>query len=411
MEESERRSGAVGRTATPGLGSLTGREGNRVEQSEHGDIEHAGLAVGRDKTQDHVTYRLIGDIAAQPLLSTSRVECYGLFEDPADLVDGMFEESAPCARSGLVVHVASPLRQQHKDDVSRLDAPRDALACEESFAMEIRQPLVRCMSRMTFCYGPFPNQDGDLHLPDAKAPAVVCLLHGGFWRLPHGRNQFSAVADVLAERGYAAWNIGYRRVGEHGGGWPGTLEDVADAIDHLAALTESVAPLDLKRVAVVGHSAGGQLALYTCADRRGFRGRPSKPRRVQPIAVAGLAAVTDMEAAYDLDLGGGAVRAWLGSTSERRHDSHSRSSPIRLLPLNITQLIVHGSLDDTVPPHFAREFARAARSAGDTVQYVELAGAGHMDFLDPSSEACGTLFEWLDVTLEVPHGNSRTADS
>jgi acetyl esterase/lipase len=260
---------------------------------------------------------------------------------------------------------------------------------------------------MTFCYGPFPSQEGDLYLPDVKTPAVVCLLHGGFWRLPHGRHQLSAIAEALAERNYAVWNIGYRRIGERGGGWPGTLDDVACAIDHLASLTDTVAPLDLKRVAIVGHSAGGQLALCAGSDRRGLREKPTQPRRVRPIAVAGIAPVTDLEAASDLELGGGAVRAWLGKASASKHDPYACHSPIRLLPLNTRQLIVHGSLDDTVPPHFARDYVHAARGAGDTVRFVELPGIGHMDLLDPSSQSCGALFEWLDVVLEARPATAR----
>jgi len=88
--------------------------------------------------------------------------------------------------------------------------------------------------KRTISYGDSNDQQADLHLPDAAGPPVVCLLHGGFWRMPHGRDQMDAVAGNLVARGFAVWNIEYRRLGASGGGWPGTLDDVRAGIDHLA---------------------------------------------------------------------------------------------------------------------------------------------------------------------------------
>src|SRR5688572_18692450 len=115
----------------------------------------------------------------------------------------------------------------------------------------------------TFNYGRDDQQAGDLSLPGAARPPVVCLLHGGFWRMPHGRAELAPIARDLCTRGFAVWNLEYRRVGAPGGGWPGTLQDVGAGIDHLATLAADGIGLDLDRVAVVGHSAGGQLALWS----------------------------------------------------------------------------------------------------------------------------------------------------
>jgi acetyl esterase/lipase len=114
----------------------------------------------------------------------------------------------------------------------------------------------------------------------------VCLLHGGFWRMPYGRDEMDAIARDLAARGFAVWNLEYRRVGAPGGGWPGTLDDVGAGIDHLATLVGEGVNLDLERVAVVGHSAGGQLALWSAS-----RASP----RVRVAAAAGLAPVADLD--------------------------------------------------------------------------------------------------------------------
>lgn len=256
----------------------------------------------------------------------------------------------------------------------------------------------------TFRYGPHEFQDGELHLPDASRPTgspipVVCLLHGGFWRMPHGREQMAAIAADLATRGYAAWNIGYRRVGGPGGGWPGTPGDVALAVDHLATLAEDGFDLDLERVVVVGHSAGGQLALCVSARGAGARFRPSS---VRPVAAAALAAVGDLARAHALSVGNGAVAAFLGGTPDEMPDRYAAASPKALLPLGVRQLVVHGGRDEALPVDLSREYASAARASGDEVDFVELPAAGHMDFLDPHGAAHAVLCAWLADALRLP---------
>lgn len=237
-------------------------------------------------------------------------------------------------------------------------------------------------------------------------PAVVCLLHGGFWRMPYGREQMSAIATDLASRGYAVWNIEYRRIGSPGGGWPGTLEDAAAAIDHLAALAAAgEVDLDLHRVAVVGHSAGGHLALCASARRGAADGRFA-PRKVFPAAVAGLAAVVDLPTTFALNSGNNAVSALLGGSPSERPIRYAQASPLGLVPLRVRQLILHGTKDDALPVELSREYVKAARRAGDSVDYVELPGMGHMEYLDPASQAHDALCEWLNVTLASPRADA-----
>ncbi|MDQ2827153.1 MAG: alpha/beta hydrolase, partial [Actinomycetota bacterium] len=101
-------------------------------------------------------------------------------------------------------------------------------------------------------------QSGELFLPGGAGPhPVVVVLHGGFWQAMFGRRLMDKVSADLAGAGWAAWNLEYRRVGM-GGGWPATFDDVAAGIDALAG----VRGLDLSRVTTLGHSAGGQLALW-----------------------------------------------------------------------------------------------------------------------------------------------------
>ena len=246
---------------------------------------------------------------------------------------------------------------------------------------------------ITVRYGPLAGQEGDLHLPARGGAPVVCLLHGGFWRMPYGREQLDAVARDLAARGFAAWNLEYRRLGAAGGGWPGTFDDVAAGIDRLAGLVEEGVALDLDRVVVCGHSAGGHLALWSAARGRGGEGRGARGIRVR--AVAGAAPLADLVRVHELGLGGGAVGELLGGAPEEMPGRFRAASPLALLPLGVPQLLLHGSADAAVPLEISRAYCRAARAAGDEVDLVELPGAGHMDFLDPASPAHAALCGWL----------------
>jgi len=243
-------------------------------------------------------------------------------------------------------------------------------------------------------YGALGGQEGDLQLPAGPHPPVVCLLHGGFWRLPYGRDQLDAVARDLAIRGFAVWNLEYRRIGAPATDGRSILADVAAGIGHLAELAARGVDLDLDRVLVVGHSAGGQLALWAAAQGRRD---PAPEPRVRIVGVAGLAALTDLAYAHELGPGTGAdaIAAFLGGTPREQPDRCAQASPRALLPLGLPQLILHGDADPAVPVALARAYVQAARDAGDRVDYRELSGVGHMAFIDPASGAHAALCAWL----------------
>jgi acetyl esterase/lipase len=257
---------------------------------------------------------------------------------------------------------------------------------------------------LTLRYGERDDQLGDLHLPAEGHPPqvpVVALLHGGFWRMPHGREPLDALARDLARRGFAAWNLEYRRLGAPGAGWPGTFADVALGLDHLAQRVAGGTELDLERIAVVGHSAGGQLALWAAARGRSPGDAPGADRRLRPAAVAALAPLADLERAHCERLGGSAVAELLGGSPERVPERYRAASPRARLPIGVPQLLLHGTADEAVPIDHARDYARAARAAGDAIDFRELPGGGHMDFLDPAGAAHAILCEWLALTLHL----------
>ena len=248
----------------------------------------------------------------------------------------------------------------------------------------------------THRYGTHPSQRADLHLPAGDGPhPVMVLIHGGSWRKRYGSFLMRALARDLVKRGWAAWNIEYRRLGE-GGGWPATFADTAAAIDHLAHLS---APLDLARTTLAGHSAGGHLALWAAG-----RGRLPARRaaelgghpRVPVAGVISLAGVCDLAGAYR-DWHGGAVRALMGGSPEELPERFALGDPLALVPLAAPALLVHGRLDETVSVKLSRSYARASRAAGGVVELVEIDGpAGrHRAHIDPRGAAWAAVTDWL----------------
>ena len=197
------------------------------------------------------------------------------------------------------------------------------------------------------------------------------------------------LAHDLARRGLAVWNVEYRRVGQEGGGWPGTFEDVAAAVDHLAELED----VDADRVATCGHSAGGHLALWLAARHRLADGVGARPR-VRPVAAVSQGGVCDLERAWRDDLGGGAVEGLLGPLDEGS-ERLAAASPASLAPLGVPQILVHGTEDDTVPVSYSRDYA----AADPLAELVELEGADHFDVIDASHAGWTVVAERLSSLL------------
>jgi acetyl esterase/lipase len=253
-------------------------------------------------------------------------------------------------------------------------------------------------------YGPHASQHADLYVPPAPGPhPVVVLIHGGSWQKRYGKVFTRGLAGDLLRRGFAVWNIEYRRVGA-GGGWPNTFADVAAAIDQLATLEDP--RLELERVTFIGHSAGGHLALWAAGRPHlpdGAPGGLDGPPRVRPRRVISLAGVADLGDAYRR-WHGGVVRDLMGGSPEEVPERYAVGDPIRLLPLDMPVVIIHGTDDETVSIKISRSYAESARAAGGEVELVEIDGeAGHRAHLDPRSAAWAAVVERLDdPTVLVP---------
>jgi len=246
-------------------------------------------------------------------------------------------------------------------------------------------------------FGADPSQCADLYVPLGAGPhPVVVLVHGGFWRAAYDRSLMVPLAVDLVARGYAVWNLEYRRLGRPGGGWPGTFHDVAAGVDCLLNAAGAAA-LDLASVVAVGHSAGGHLALWLAARPELPAGAPGAGPRVRLRAAVSLAGVVDLRTADADSLGDGATAELLGGGIDVRPDRYAVASPRARLPLGVPQLLVHGDADDVVPMTQSRDYAAAARAAGDDVELLEVAGADHFAVIDPANPAWQLVVAHLEV--------------
>jgi len=244
-------------------------------------------------------------------------------------------------------------------------------------------------------YGPGASQTAELRLPprvDGPLPVVV-TIHGGYWQARHSRRMTRPLAADLARRGWATWNLEYRRVGRQGGGWPSTFEDVAAGIDRLAEAGDE--RLNLDRVAAVGHSAGGLLALWAAARPGLPAGAPGADPRVRLGAVAALGAVSDLEADPQLTRPGQPVHDLMGGSPDEMPERYELANPRCRLPLGIPLLLVHGDADEMIPVAHTREFAATAREAGDQVETIEFPGANHMAVADTRTAGWEATVGWL----------------
>lgn len=254
-------------------------------------------------------------------------------------------------------------------------------------------------------YGSETAQFAELRLPYQRGPyPVVILIHGGFWRKPYSLDLMRPLADDLIARGFATWNIEYRRIGEEGGSWPGTLQDVSSAAESLRVLAPTYA-LDLNRVVTIGHSAGGHLALWL-AGRHRIAGRDlqelfnvDERNMLQVTGAVSLAGVVDLKLSWQLKLGNGAVGELLGGGPEDVPEHYRLASPAELVPLEIPQVLVHGTADENVPFKISQEYARVARDAGDPVRVIEIPNGDHFVVIDPASEAWAKTVEAVQNLL------------
>ncbi|NWJ46175.1 MAG: alpha/beta hydrolase [Chloroflexi bacterium] len=245
-------------------------------------------------------------------------------------------------------------------------------------------------------YGTDANNFGDLRLPSTTGPhPVVIFVHGGFWRARYGLEYAGHLCAALTAAGIATWNIEYRRLGNEGGGYPGTLLDVARAADFLREIAPTY-NLDLSRVVVTGHSAGGHLAAWLAGRQHipvGDELYTRNPLRFK--GVVPLAGVLNLRRACELHLSDNVTEQFMGGTPADYPDRYAFASPEEMLALGVPQIIIHGTEDSSVPYEISLTYYDTAVALGDEATLITLEGAGHFEMVDPNSS------EWQQVFAAI----------
>ena len=242
-------------------------------------------------------------------------------------------------------------------------------------------------------YGNDPLQFGELRVPDGEGPHPVAIfVHGGCWLSDYDISHTSAITDALARSGIATWSLEYRRVGDPGGGWPGTFLDVGMGADHLRSIAGEY-HLDLDNVIAMGHSAGGHLAIW-------LAGRPAIPSEseigaARPIAVSAVVALTpapDLGALHEAEVCGHVIDRLMGGAPAEYPQRYRWGDPSRYPRIDVPQVVMTGRFDTAWAPN-GRRYFETARARGDDVEWVEAAESGHFEVIDPDSSAWQLVLE------------------
>jgi acetyl esterase/lipase len=242
-------------------------------------------------------------------------------------------------------------------------------------------------------YGPDPAQFGELWLPaeGARQPGTVVIMHGGFWQARYDLSLGRPLAADLAARGYAAWNLEYRRA-LAGGGWPQTFADVAAGIDLLATL-----PADTSRVVVIGHSAGGHLGTWAAGRAKLPPGAPGSPEGGPFVAVTAVVSQAGVLALADCardPVGALPARDLMGGVPEDLPGEYRLADPLAAVPVPARVLCLHSRADDRVPFSFSERYAAAATAAGGDAALIETHG-DHFTLIDPASPDWAVVMDAL----------------
>jgi acetyl esterase/lipase len=275
------------------------------------------------------------------------------------------------------------------------------LSCMADLSDILERPFPKFDKRVT--YGPEPQHFAELRFPKGPGPSpLLMMIHGGFWQAVYDLNHTGLLCADLTTRNVVTCNLEYRRLGNQGGGWPGTFQDISVAADRTLEILLRDPRVDTSRTTVMGHSAGGHLALWLVSRHKVVRGSPLYVGRRSPISNAiSLSGVPNLQLGWKQHLGNGVVSKLMGGAPEEFPDRYAAGSPVDLLPTGGRQVLLHGTADNIVPISQSESFVRRAKEVGNDTTFVKLDGVGHFELIDPESSAWRTVAETVLNLLEM----------
>lgn len=254
------------------------------------------------------------------------------------------------------------------------------------------------LEKIKIQYGEGPLQFGNLMLPSAtKELPVVVIIHGGCWSNKYDYTLMDEMALDLSKRGYATWNIEYKRVEDEGGGWPGTFIDVANAFKHLTEIAEDY-PINLNNIIITGHSSGGHLALMLGAQSQIKSDSEIKVNDLPTIkGIVSLAGITDLSTFPKTDWCGNNVLKLVGGSEDQYPQRYKEGSPITYLRMGIPQILITGVNDKRVSVDHITPYYNRAAEVGDEIELLTIPDAGHFEVIKPGSVAWVTIVTALDM--------------
>lgn len=241
-------------------------------------------------------------------------------------------------------------------------------------------------------YGEDFSQRGNLYIPNGEPKGTICMFHGGFWKMPYDLHQCDQLCESLLLEGFIVWNIEYRRTGDPNSSWTAPFEDAIRSVNYLLKLKNIYKEIDEENVIIMGHSAGGHLALWL-----GNNNNITKEKlKLNPIYIVGLSPITDLEECYNRKLGGNAVELLLQCTPSSNNYRYIQTSPIALLPLRIPTIILHSFKDEYVPVEMTKDFFNINTSHNELLSIIYLSTGIHMDFMDTKSKSVQKLIKVIN---------------
>jgi acetyl esterase/lipase len=241
-------------------------------------------------------------------------------------------------------------------------------------------------------YGEDSSQKGNLYIPNGNIKGTICLLHGGFWKMPYDLHQFDQICETLLIEGFIVWNIEYRRTGVPERKWLDPFEDAVKSINYLTELKKTYHPIDVNNVIIMGHSAGGHLAMWLGNKNENIT---KEKLIIEPKCILGLAPILDLVESYNNKAGENAAQQLLQCTPSENITRYMNASPKELLPLKKRTIILHGDKDEYLPIETTRKYSIISNSYNNNLTLFEIKEGTHMDFIDPNSKATQKVLDLL----------------